>query len=45
MSEGNIFRKNCPRCEYIWISRVEKPKECPRCKNRLDRIMLREVFS
>ncbi len=41
MSEENIFRKNCPRCAYCWISRVENPKECPRCKNRLDRRLLK----
>ncbi|MFH1505363.1 MAG: hypothetical protein ABIE94_00015 [archaeon] len=26
----------CRFCEYDWISRVEAPKACPRCKNRLD---------
>ena len=24
-------------CAYQWESRVQKPKECPRCKSRLDR--------
>ena len=24
--------KVCPKCKYEWISRVNKPKECPRCK-------------
>ncbi len=27
---------NCPKCSYEWESRVAEPKECPRCKTRLD---------
>jgi len=26
----------CPKCEYKWVSRKKHPKECPRCKKRLD---------
>jgi hypothetical protein len=26
----------CPRCEYEWKPKIIKPKECPRCKARLD---------
>ena len=26
----------CPRCGYEWESKVPNPKECPRCKVRLD---------
>lgn len=26
----------CPKCNYQWKPRVENPKECPRCKSRLD---------
>ncbi len=26
----------CPRCGYEWESKIPKPKECPRCKGRLD---------
>jgi hypothetical protein len=26
----------CPRCEYAWEPKVPNPKECPRCKVRLD---------
>ncbi len=26
----------CPRCGYEWKPRVPSPKECPRCKARLD---------
>lgn len=26
----------CPYCGYEWSPRVNKPKECPRCKRRLD---------
>ena len=27
----------CIYCDYDWASRVEQPKECPRCKRRLDK--------
>jgi hypothetical protein len=26
----------CPRCGYDWKPRVPNPRECPRCKIRLD---------
>ena len=26
----------CPRCGYEWESRIPNPKECPRCKQRLN---------
>jgi len=26
----------CPRCRYEWEPRAPQPKECPRCKQRLD---------
>ena len=26
----------CPKCDYRWVPRVNKPKACPRCKTRLD---------
>ena len=26
----------CPRCGYGWTSRIKQPKECPRCKGRMD---------
>jgi len=26
----------CPRCGYEWESKIPQPKECPRCKGRLD---------
>ena len=25
----------CPRCRYIWITRVAHPKKCPRCQFKL----------
>lgn len=34
MSGGNI--KDCEFCTYRWVSRVEIPKSCPRCKRRFD---------
>ncbi|MBW2964121.1 hypothetical protein KY363_01560 [Candidatus Woesearchaeota archaeon] len=27
---------DCHFCDYSWKPRVEQPKACPRCKNRLD---------
>jgi Zn finger protein HypA/HybF involved in hydrogenase expression len=27
-----------PNCEYTWISKVEKPKCCPRCRQYIKRI-------
>jgi primosomal protein N' len=24
----------CSKCGYGWMSRIEKPKECPECKSR-----------
>jgi hypothetical protein len=27
--------RECPFCEWKWHSRVEEPKECPRCKRYL----------
>jgi uncharacterized paraquat-inducible protein A len=29
--------EQCPRCQYQWEPRVPDPKECPRCKARLDK--------
>lgn len=26
----------CNTCQYEWMSRVENPKACPRCKRRFD---------
>lgn len=26
----------CNKCKYKWKPRKKNPKECPRCKNRLD---------
>ncbi len=31
-STGHI---QCPNCDYAWLPRVTKPKECPNCKRRL----------
>lgn len=24
--------KKCKNCEYEWVSKVENPKQCPKCK-------------
>lgn len=26
--------KQCVRCNYEWVSRVDDPVECPNCKHR-----------
>jgi predicted Zn-ribbon and HTH transcriptional regulator len=31
------MKKSCYRCSYEWETRINNPKECPRCKSRLDR--------
>jgi predicted Zn-ribbon and HTH transcriptional regulator len=31
------MEKKCKKCKHEWMPRVKKPKECPRCKARLDR--------
>jgi len=33
--KGVVFMK-CKKCNYEWVSRIENPKSCPRCKARLD---------
>lgn len=30
--------KVCPFCNYRWKPRVEKPRECPRCKRHFEEI-------
>jgi len=44
MSDKN---KECEFCRYNWISRVENPLSCPRCKRRFDykeaRIVLQKL--
>jgi len=32
----------CIKCNYEWLSRVENPKACPRCKTRLDYMEVRK---
>jgi len=34
--------KSCSKCGYKWESRIEDPKSCPRCKQRLDTKYVRE---
>ena len=26
----------CPKCKYSWVSKVSKPKCCPKCKQFID---------
>jgi len=35
--------KICEKCNYEWISRVETPKSCPRCKYRFDYDKIRKM--
>jgi len=30
------MKSKCPYCGYVWTPRVANPKECPRCKRRID---------
>ena len=32
---GNRY-KECEFCTYRWITKVDSPKSCPRCKRRFD---------
>jgi len=34
----------CIHCDYLWESRIENPKSCPRCKRRFDYEKAREVL-
>ena len=43
-AEGYIVKKaapvsemRCPHCDYVWTPRIENPKQCPRCKQYLER--------
>lgn len=33
----DIKKKTCKVCGYKWKLRTLKPKECPKCKRRLDK--------
>lgn len=35
VSKDGFFKHNL--CGYVWKPRVKKPKECPKCKGRIDR--------
>lgn len=35
--------EKCEKCTYEWESRVETPKACPRCKTRLDYLLVKET--
>lgn len=35
-----ILTMKCSRCGYQWESKVPNPKECPRCKSRLDYVSM-----
>lgn len=28
------IERKCKQCEYVWVSRVERPKCCPQCISR-----------
>lgn len=30
--KDSIEKKTCKRCGYVWLARVEQPRQCPRCK-------------
>ncbi|MEK6934535.1 MAG: hypothetical protein AABW46_01525 [Nanoarchaeota archaeon] len=33
----------CKKCLYMWDTRVKDPKSCPRCKSRLDFIIIKNI--
>ena len=33
-----IITMKCYKCDYFWEERINNPKECPRCKARLDNL-------
>jgi len=33
----------CLKCSYEWVTRKVTPKECPRCKSRLDRMNTKNI--
>jgi len=39
------IKKTCEYCDYGWLSRVDEPKSCPRCKRRFDYKDIRQVFA
>ena len=32
----------CPKCGYTWTPRTDKPKACPECKIRIQRLLKKE---
>jgi predicted Zn-ribbon and HTH transcriptional regulator len=37
-------RLKCPYCNYEWVPRVPQPRKCPRCRNVIWRLDLRELI-
>ena len=33
----------CRKCKHVWISRTEKPQQCPRCKRYDWNVSLKEL--
>ena len=36
--ETRMKPKECVKCKYKWLPRVERVKQCPRCKKYLEPI-------
>lgn len=32
----SVYEGSCWKCNHVWEARVQNPKSCPRCKQRLD---------
>ena len=30
-----VVYNTCKKCDYKWVSRVEKPRQCPNCKRQI----------
>lgn len=36
-----VKKKECKTCGYVWTPRVTKPVECPNCKARLNKRVIK----
>jgi len=34
----------CPKCDNLWKTRAERPKQCPRCHKLLEKFPIEEIY-